>query len=139
MRSGSTGNRRYRGRNGGNSGGQRRGGGNGGSNKNQVFDSNGPDVRIRGTAKQISEKYQALAKDCLASGNLVQAEGYLQHAEHYVRVLNAHAQKREQSRQESQKKEASSHDASGADLSLPASVLGEPSNSEPEEKVSETA
>ena len=57
--------------------------------KTRVFDSNGPDVRIRGTAWQVTEKYQALAKDAEASGNWVMAEGYYQHAEHYQRIINS--------------------------------------------------
>jgi len=61
--------------------------------KTQSFDSNGPDVRIRGTAFQITEKYQALAKDATATGNTVLAESYLQHAEHYQRVINEIAAK----------------------------------------------
>lgn len=75
------------GNNGNNGGGQRRHGG--GNNRNQVFDSNGPDVRIRGTAHQIQEKYATLAKDAAASGDIIQAENYLQHAEHYQRVINS--------------------------------------------------
>ena len=58
-------------------------------NKNKVFDSNGPEVRIRGTAFQIVEKYTALAKDAHSAGDRVLAESYLQHAEHYQRMVNA--------------------------------------------------
>jgi hypothetical protein len=58
-------------------------------NKNRVLDSNGPDVRIRGTAHQIVEKYNTLAKDAFSSGDRVLAESYLQHAEHYQRLVNA--------------------------------------------------
>jgi len=54
----------------------------------QVFDSNGPDVRIRGTAWQVHEKYLALAKDAAATGDVIVAENYLQHAEHYQRIIN---------------------------------------------------
>ncbi len=64
--------------------GQRRGY----QNKNRVFDSNGPDVRIRGTAFQIVEKYAGLAKDAHSAGDRVLAESYLQHAEHYQRMIN---------------------------------------------------
>ncbi|MBI1384179.1 MAG: DUF4167 domain-containing protein [Rhizobiales bacterium] len=53
------------------------------------FESNGPDVKIRGTAAHIAEKYNSLARDALASGDLVQAENYLQHAEHYNRIIMA--------------------------------------------------
>lgn len=67
-----------------NNNGQRRGF----QNKNRVFDSNGPDVRIRGTAFQIVEKYQTLAKDASSTGDWVLAESYLQHAEHYQRMIS---------------------------------------------------
>lgn len=54
----------------------------------QIFDSNGPDVRIRGNAYQITEKYLTLAKDAASAGDRVLAESYLQHAEHYQRFIN---------------------------------------------------
>lgn len=57
--------------------------------RNQTFDSNGPDVRIRGNAWQVYEKYVALARDAMASGDPVRAENLLQHAEHYFRMINA--------------------------------------------------
>ena len=47
------------------------------------YESNGPDVKIRGTALHIAEKYVQLARDAQASGDRVAAENYLQHAEHY--------------------------------------------------------
>ena len=53
------------------------------------YDSNGPDVKIRGTASHIAEKYQSLARDAIASGDLVMAENYYQHAEHYLRIIAA--------------------------------------------------
>lgn len=56
---------------------------------NRAFDSNGPEVKIRGSASQIFEKYQALARDAHAAGDRIGAENYLQHAEHYFRLLNA--------------------------------------------------
>jgi hypothetical protein len=65
------------------------GGGGGGYHRNQSFDSNGPDVKIRGTAHQIFEKYLVLARDANSSGDRVAAENYLQHAEHYYRVMVA--------------------------------------------------
>jgi hypothetical protein len=80
-----TSNRRSRNNRGGGGGGHRQGGA---PNRAQVFDSNGPDVRIRGTAYQIVEKYMALAKDASSSGDVVLAESYLQHAEHYQRIIN---------------------------------------------------
>ncbi|MDZ5646549.1 DUF4167 domain-containing protein [Nitrospirillum sp. BR 11828] len=91
--------RRSRGRggnNGGNAGGNGGGNGNNGGGNNrrqnvplrhQTFDSNGPDVRIRGNAFQVHEKYLALARDAQSSGDRVAAENYLQHAEHYFRII----------------------------------------------------
>jgi hypothetical protein len=66
------------------------GGGSGGIplNRNHVFDSNGPDLRIRGTSQQLFEKYLQLGRDATSGGDRVMAEGYLQYAEHYFRVLN---------------------------------------------------
>jgi hypothetical protein len=64
-------------------------GGNVPLNRNHVFDSNGPDLRIRGTAQQLFEKYLQLGRDATSSGDRVMAEGYFQHAEHYFRILNA--------------------------------------------------
>lgn len=65
------------------------GGGNGGFNPNRVYDSNGPEVKVRGTASHVYEKYLQLARDANASGDRVMAENYLQHAEHYFRILAA--------------------------------------------------
>jgi hypothetical protein len=58
-------------------------------NRNQTFDSNGPEVRIRGNAYQVHEKYLTLARDASAAGDRVMSENYLQHAEHYYRIINA--------------------------------------------------
>lgn len=53
------------------------------------FESNGPDVKIRGTAQHIAEKYLQLARDAQSSGDTIAAENLLQHAEHYFRVIAA--------------------------------------------------
>lgn len=55
----------------------------------RTYDSSGPDVKIRGTAQHIAEKYMALARDATSSGDRVMAENYLQHAEHYNRIIAA--------------------------------------------------
>ncbi len=65
-------------------------------NRNHVFDSSGPDLRIRGTAQQLFEKYLQLGRDATSGGDRVMAESYFQHAEHYFRVLNAMAQATQQ-------------------------------------------
>lgn len=53
------------------------------------FESNGPNVKIRGTAAHIAEKYVTLARDAQSSGDIIVAESYLQHAEHYNRIIMA--------------------------------------------------
>jgi hypothetical protein len=85
----------------------RRGRGRGGSNTNtntnssnngnrkthnplsRTYESSGPDVKIRGTAAQIAEKYMTLSRDASSSSDTVMAENYLQHAEHYIRIIMA--------------------------------------------------
>ncbi|MCJ7994230.1 DUF4167 domain-containing protein [Rhizobium cremeum] len=77
--------------------GRNNGGGGGGNNFNRkganpltrTYDSSGPDVKIRGTAQHIAEKYAALARDAQGAGDRVMAENYLQHAEHYNRIIAA--------------------------------------------------
>jgi hypothetical protein len=59
------------------------------NNHNRAFDSTGPDVKIRGTAAHVYEKYLQLARDAGSAGDRVMAENYLQHAEHYYRILMA--------------------------------------------------
>lgn len=56
---------------------------------NQTFDSNGPNIKIRGSAYQIFERYLALAREATASGDRIAAENFYQHAEHYFRINNA--------------------------------------------------
>ncbi len=82
--------KRVRGRNSG-----RRGGG----NRQQVFDSNGPSVRIRGNAFQVHEKYLSLARDAASSGDRIAAENYYQHAEHYFRIHSADQEERARQQQ----------------------------------------
>ena len=65
-------------------------------NRNHVFDSNGPEIRIRGTAQQLFEKYLQLGRDATSSGDRVTAEAFFQHAEHYFRILNAMNQAQQQ-------------------------------------------
>lgn len=60
--------------------------------RNQTFDSTGPEIRVRGNAHQVMEKYLAMARDASSQGDRVAAENYYQHAEHYFRVINAHNQ-----------------------------------------------
>src|SRR4029077_3566094 len=61
------------------------------------FESNGPDVKVRGNAAHVAEKYLQLARDAQSSGDPILAENYLQHAEHYFRIV-ASAQPQNQQR-----------------------------------------
>ena len=79
-------NRRMRGRNNNNNNNNNRKGPN---PLTRNYESNGPDVKIRGSAQQIAEKYTTLARDAQSSGDRVMAENYLQHAEHYNRIIAA--------------------------------------------------
>ena len=77
--------------------GRNRGGGGGGGNggkrhvsvRNQTFESNGPDGKIRGTAQQVLDRYLALGRDAYSAGDPIAAESFYQHAEHYFRLLHA--------------------------------------------------
>jgi len=81
---------------GGGGGGGNNNNGGGGFNPNRTFDSTGPEVKIRGSAAHIYEKYLQLARDSNTSGDRVMAESYLQHAEHYYRILAQHQQQMQQ-------------------------------------------
>jgi len=100
----------------------------------QVFDSNGPDVRIRGTAHQVAEKYLTLAKDANSAGDIIVAENYYQHAEHYIRVISENNGKFDSAKGLGKR---AAHDGTGNrnmnaqkakekadDLALPSSILG---------------
>ena|SRR5215472_9502531 len=81
---------RSRGRNGGMPHhNQHRGGGPRPPHRSQSFESNGPNVKIRGNAYQVFERYIAMAREAQASGDRVAAENLYQHAEHYFRIMQA--------------------------------------------------
>ncbi|MEW6644520.1 MAG: DUF4167 domain-containing protein [Pseudomonadota bacterium] len=86
MRNGQNNNKRMRNRNNNHNNNNNRRGQN---PMTRVYDSNGPDVKIRGTAAHIAEKYLQLARDSQSSGDPVAAENYYQHAEHYFRLIAA--------------------------------------------------
>jgi hypothetical protein len=70
--------------------------------RSQTFDSAGPDVRIRGNAYQVLEKYLAMARDASAAGDRIAAENFYQHAEHYYRVISANGEHNRQQQQQHQ-------------------------------------
>jgi hypothetical protein len=119
---------------GGNGGAMRHQGSGGGANggvplnRNHVFDSNGPDLRIRGTAQQLFEKYLQLGRDATSSGDRVMGEGYFQHAEHYFRILNAMNQAAQQQGQPNGQQQAGQRRSYGEDGNQP---MGEGEEGEP--------
>jgi len=76
----------------------------GGNIPNRVFDSSGPEGKVRGTPQQIIDKYQQLARDAQLAGDRVATENFYQHAEHYLRLLGE-AQKEIDARREQQERE----------------------------------
>lgn len=111
MRQGQHNKNRSRGR-----GGSNRGGGGGGRSSNplnRVYESNGPDVKVRGNAQTIAEKYLQLARDAVSSGENVNAENYYQHAEHYLRIVSAAQAFNQQNQQVQQEKQAQQNQQRG--------------------------
>jgi hypothetical protein len=91
MRNGQNNNKRMRNRNNNNNNSSNNSNNNrrGQNPMTRVFESNGPDIKIRGTASHVAEKYVQLARDARSSGDPVAAENYYQHAEHYFRLIAA--------------------------------------------------
>jgi len=92
MRNGQNNNKRMRNRNNNNNNNNSNNNNNNRRGQNpmtRVFESNGPDIKIRGTASHVAEKYVQLARDARSSGDPVAAENYYQHAEHYFRLIAA--------------------------------------------------
>src|ERR1700756_4817624 len=81
----------------------------------RVYESNGPDVKIRGTASHIAEKYIQLARDAQSSGDPVAAENYYQHAEHYFRLIAAAQEQFRQNNPQFYRPEADPRDEEGDD------------------------
>ncbi len=87
----------------------------GGPSRPHTFDSNGPDGRVRGNARQVYEKYLNLARDAQSSGDRIAAEAYFQHAEHYYRILSdstdpQRGERRQEERQPAPEAEAQSEE-----------------------------
>lgn len=78
------------------------------NNANKVYDSNGPDVRVRGSAQTVADKYLQLAADAQSQGDKITAESYFQHAEHYLRIVASIQAQRDQ-RQAEKEKAANAH------------------------------
>ena len=80
---------------------------------NRVFESAGPDGKVRGTPQQIIDKYQLLARDAQLAGDRVAAESYLQHAEHYSRLLGDAQRQQQETRFNQEREEGQRSDEGG--------------------------
>jgi hypothetical protein len=124
----------------------RGGGGGGGHNQNRrggqnpltrVYESNGPEIKIRGTASHIAEKYLQLARDAQSSGDPVSAENYFQHAEHYFRIIAAaqeqFRQNQPQQQQPQQRMDNDTRDENAEDVDGEFSSFGNDQGGQPRE------
>ncbi len=103
---------------------------NGQINRNTTLDSNGPDVRLRGNAQQLYEKYVSLANDASAAGERIQAEAYYQYADHYFRVhstiVAASEERRERHQEQKPSEQAQDATAESSDDAAPEQAEQEP-------------
>ena len=84
-------------------------------NRNTSHESNGPDVKLRGNAQQLHEKYMALEHDAATSGERISAEAYTQFADHYFRLHQAAVGVAETKRQQDQANAAADDDTASGD------------------------
>jgi hypothetical protein len=96
--------------------------------RNQNFESNGPDVKVRGNAQQVVEKYLQLARDASTAGDPVAAENYFQHAEHYYRLQTAMADRAAQRQQQDQQQPRSANDGGDGEDDREEAVRATPAN-----------
>lgn len=103
------------------------------------YDSNGPDGKVRGTAQQVLEKYQALGRDATSAGDRVSAEAYFQFAEHYYRVVNAEGGGQQPRREQRPNEEAETENAEMEQVTPSVSTQAAPSAPAPEPKPEQPA
>ncbi|MEP3264819.1 MAG: DUF4167 domain-containing protein [Hyphomicrobiales bacterium] len=110
-----------------------RGGRKGPNPLTRSYESNGPDVKVRGTAQHVAEKYQTLARDALSAGDGISAEAYYQYAEHYNRIIMtaqtqqnaAREEERRNAAQAQENREQSNKDATPVAQDGPQPVVAE--------------
>jgi hypothetical protein len=97
-------------------------GGGGGNPLSRVYESNGPDVKVRGTAQTVADKYLQLARDAQSSSDIVMAESYYQYAEHYLRIVSAAQAYSQQMQPQQYRRPGDEDDDDGDDSAEAASV-----------------
>lgn len=100
-------------------------------NPNRHYESNGPDVRIRGSAQQILDKYLQYARDAHTSGDRVKAEALFQHAEHYARIVAVFEKQKEEARVEREARDAAKAEERAQRDAERAAQTGSDDDSEP--------
>jgi len=85
---------------------------------NRVFDSSGPEGKVRGTPQQIIDKYQALARDAQLSGDRVAYENFLQHSEHYSRLLSEAQRELTKRKEQQQNQQKPKNENGGSDQAV---------------------
>ena len=114
----------------------------GGNPSNKVYDSNGPDVRVRGSAQTVADKYLQLAADAQSQGDQIKTESYFQYAEHYLRIVAANQALKAQKQAEKEKaaeEHAARMQAKKEKAAAELEKKARKSDNKPEKKTSETA
>jgi hypothetical protein len=113
------------------------------NNPNRTFDSAGPEIKIRGSASHVYEKYMQLARDANTAGDRVAAENYLQHAEHYWRIMAANQPQQQPYQQQGQPYQVNGNvgasPGNGRDASGPSFSLAEAGQDSEEEEETDDA
>ncbi len=97
-----------------------------GSVVNRVFESSGPEGKVRGNPQQIIDKYQALSRDALLAGDRVLAENHAQHAEHFIRMLSEATREMEARRMAQQQSAEKANGANGRNMNQHSEVKRPP-------------
>lgn len=111
----------------------------GGGGPNRSFESNGPGVKLRGTAAQVFDKYLALARDATSSGDRIAAENFFQHAEHYYRLHSAFTAERRPQQTEHQRFDGHEHRPGDGEDGRDETDTNDPAAAAPQPQAAETA
>jgi hypothetical protein len=98
---------------------------------NRVFDSSGPEGKVRGTPQQIVDKYQSLSSDALLSGDRIAAENFLQHSEHYSRMLGVATREMNERREQQEAQQRKVQQQNQADAEKQAKLAEQSVKSQP--------
>lgn len=106
---------------------------------NRVFDSSGPEGKVRGTPQQIVDKYQSLSSDALLSGDRIAAENFLQHSEHYSRMLGVATREMNERREQQEAQQRKVQQQNQADAEQQAKLAEQSVKAQPEQIASSSS